>query len=345
MSKIAVLTDLHFGVKKQSQFIHDYFNLFYENVFFPYLKKNNIKTVVDMGDTFDNRRFVELTTIDWARKNFYDKLQKLGCKVHTIVGNHTAFYKNSNHINTPELLLQSYSNVSVYPDPTEVELEGLPVLFIPWINNDNEEKTLQMISKSKSKIVMGHLELNGFVAHKGHIMEDAREPNIFNKFHKVFSGHYHTRSDNGKVFYIGNPYEIYFNDVDEVRGFMVFDTETLEHNYIDNPYKLHYQLYYDEDNLIIPSDLYNKVVKVIVNKKNSVKKFEKFIENINDQEPYELRIIENIEIPSVDNLETFESEDTMSILNTYIEDVDIELDKSKIKSIINSVYTEALQIV
>ena len=344
MSKVVIISDQHFGCKKQSQFIHDYFLQFYENVFFPYIKNNNIKTIIDMGDTFDNRRFLELTTIQWAKNNYYDKLYDLGCGVHTIVGNHTSYFKNTNSINTPELLLSSYSNIKVYPNPCEVDIGRLKVFFIPWINNENETTTAELIKKSKAKVAMGHLELNGFVAHKGHIMEDAREPDLFNKFYKVFSGHYHTRSDNGKIFYIGNPYEIYFNDVDEVRGFAVFDTETLEHEYVNNPYKLHYQLYYDENNLTVPQDLYNKIVKVIVNKKTSVKKFETFIEDINNQEPHELRIIENSEVPSIEDFQVVENEDTMSILNTYVDETEIELDRSKIKSILNEVYQSALQL-
>jgi hypothetical protein len=177
-------------------------------------------------------------------------------------------------------------------------------------------------------------------------MEDSRDADPFFKFEKVFSGHYHTRSDNGKIFYLGNPYEIYFNDVDDVRGFTILDTETLEHYHVDNPYKLHYQIVYDEDRIRVPKDLEGKLVRVVVRNKKSVKLFERFIQKINDQGPFELKIIESLEnIIDSSAIERIESEDTMSILHSYVDECDITLDKSKIKNIINQLYVSSMDAV
>ena len=120
--KLAIITDQHFGARKGADYIHRYFKKFYDNTFFPYLEKNKIDTVVDMGDTFDNRRNIDLATLEWSKKNYYDRLQAMGIKVHTIVGNHTAYYKDTNEINTVELLLKEYDNVEVYSEPTEITL-------------------------------------------------------------------------------------------------------------------------------------------------------------------------------------------------------------------------------
>ena len=65
---------------------------------------------------------------------------------------------------------------------------------------------------------------------------------------RVFSGHYHHRSSQDNIHYLGNPYEIYWNDVNETRGFHVFDTETLEHTPINNPYRMFYKISYNDDN-------------------------------------------------------------------------------------------------
>ena len=138
--KVAIITDQHFGSRKSSKFLHDYFKKFYDEIFFPYLKENNIKTVIDMGDTFDNRRSIDLWALEWAKENYYDRLQQMGVTVHTIVGNHTAYYKNTNSVNTVDLLLKQYENVKVYSEATEVKLDKLKVLFIPWINQENEDK-------------------------------------------------------------------------------------------------------------------------------------------------------------------------------------------------------------
>ena len=66
--KIAIITDQHFGARKGSKAFHSYFKKFYDNVFFPYLEEHKIDTVIDMGDTFDNRRSIDLWSIDWAKE-------------------------------------------------------------------------------------------------------------------------------------------------------------------------------------------------------------------------------------------------------------------------------------
>jgi hypothetical protein len=133
--------------------------------------------------------------------------------------------------------------------------------------------------------------------------------------------------------------------VDEDRGFIVFDTETLEHEYINNAYKLHYQIYYeDNDPKQLNEEQYeDKIVKVIVRRKTNVKKFEQFIDKLNRANVAELKIIETTEIPDIENFESLEAEDTFSILNRYVDDAEIELDKSKVKSIISDLYRTALE--
>ena len=133
--KVAIISDQHFGARKSSKFLHDHFKRFYDDIFFPYLEEHNIKVVVDMGDTFDNRRSIDLWALEWAKENYYDRLRDMGITVHTIVGNHTAYYKNTNSVNSVGLLLKQYDNVIVYPEVTEVKLGNLNTLFIPWINN------------------------------------------------------------------------------------------------------------------------------------------------------------------------------------------------------------------
>lgn len=342
--KVCLLTDTHWSARKSSKLFQDYFELFYKNIFFPTLEKNNITTVLHLGDAFDNRRYIDYDGLAWTHRVVLEPLNRYD--THLITGNHDIFLKNSNKINSPDLLLKSYSNIKTYSEVSEIQIDNLNILLIPWINPENEEFVYRKIKESTATVAMGHLELNGFIAHKGHIMEDAREPDMLSKFKKVFSGHYHTRSDNGKIYYMGNPYEIYFNDVDDVRGFVIFDTETLEHEHVNNPYKLHYQIQYDEDRIINLKDLENKIVRVIVKNKKSVRKFEKFLDKINDQNPYELKIIENVEVVNIENLEDIASEDTISILNTYVDDTDdITLDKSKIKTIINDLYKSAMDMV
>jgi DNA repair exonuclease SbcCD nuclease subunit len=342
--KVAILTDSHYGARKGSKFIHDYFELFYKNVFFPALEEYGVQTVIHMGDAFDSRKSIDYQSLQWAKRVVFEPLSKY--EVHMIVGNHDCYYKNTNEVNSPELLLEDYSNIQKYSSPQTVKVGGIDITFIPWICSKNYEETLQHIKKTKAKVAMGHLELNGFRAHRGHTMEDGMDASVFDKFKKVFSGHFHTRSDNGKIFYLGNPYEIYWNDVNDTRGFHIFDTETLEHTPINNPYKLFYNIYYEDTpyQMFDATEYENKIVKVIVRKKSKAKNFEKFIDKLYSIGVQDLKIIENFEIQDTEEFQIEEDENTLSILNRYIDESEIQLDRKIVKSLIQNIYKQACEV-
>lgn len=342
--KICVISDTHWTARKSSKYLHDYFELFYKNIFFPTLEKEGISTIVHMGDAFDNRKSIDFWGLNWTKKVVLEPFKKY--KVHMIVGNHDIFLRNSNEINSPNLLLQDYKNIKTYSKPTEVNIGGLNIAFIPWICEENKQDTMKLLKSTKANIVMGHLELNGFQAYPGQIMEDGMSTDIFNKFDRVFSGHYHTRSNNGKIFYLGNPYEMYWNDVNDARGFHIFDTETFELTSINNPYRLFYIIYYEDTPYqTFDSRKYeNKIVKVIVRKKSKPKDFEKFIDKLHSNGVQELKIIENFTIQENEDFEIDETENTISILNRYIDDADVEYDKSIIKKILQSAYKESCEV-
>ena len=342
--KVAIITDTHYGARKGSKFLHDYFEKFYKDIFFPALEDNNITTVIHMGDAFDSRKSIDYQSLEWAKRVVFDPLKSYD--VHMIVGNHDCYYKNTNEVNSPELLLQTYSNIKTYSEISEVAIDNLQVLFIPWINAENFESSVKSIKDSTSKVAMGHLELNGFRAHRGHTMEDGMASALFEKFDRTFSGHYHTRSDNGRIFYLGNPYEMFWNDVNDPRGFTIFDTETLEHTHIENPYKLFHNIYYEDTPLQLFKfkEYEGKIVKVIVRKKTEPKQFEKFIDKLYSVGVQDMKIIENFQIHESEDFEVDEEENTISILNRYIEESDLELDKGVVKKILQDLYRQSCEV-
>ena len=345
--KVAIITDQHFGCRKNSKVFHDYFLKFYNDVFFPTIEKEGITTVIDMGDTFDSRKGIDFSALAWSKVNYFDRLEKLGCTVHTIVGNHTAYYKNTNEVNAIDLLLREYDNIHIYSEATEIKVDKLNILLVPWINNENEKTTLKLIEKTSCPVTMGHLELKGFRIHRGYVMESGTDCNLFKKFERVFSGHYHTRSNQDNIYYLGNPYEIYWNDLEDNRGFHLFDTDTLEHTPINNPYSLFYNIYYEDNDYqtFDTREYEGKIVKLIVRKKTNPKKFEKFVDKLYNSNVHELKIIENFVIQESEDFEAFESEDTLSILNRYIEEAEINLDKSTVQKMIQEIYQEACELV
>jgi len=342
--KLAIITDSHYGARKGSKHLHDYFELFYKNVFFPYLEENGITTVVHMGDIFDSRKSIDYQSLEWAKRVVFEPLKKY--KVYAITGNHDCYYKDTNYVNSPELLLKDYTNIKTYSKATEIKIDKLKILLLPWINSENYEESCEVIDQSKAKITMGHLEINGFKATRGHIMETGMDVSVFNKFDKVFSGHFHTRSTDGKIHYLGNPYEMFWNDVNDTRGFHIFDTETLEHTPVDNPYKLFYNIYYEDTNykLFNTTEYESKIVKLIVRKKSKPKQFEKFIDKLYSAGIQELKIIENFNIQENEEFDIDEEESTISILNRYIDESEFEFDKNIIKGIFQDLYRQACEV-
>ena len=343
--KVAIITDTHYGAKKGSKYLHDYFELFYKNVFFPSLEEHGVEAVIHMGDAFDSRKSIDYQSLEWSKRVVFDHLKKYD--VHMIIGNHDTYYKSTNSVNSPGLLLQTYPNIKTYSEATEITVGGLKIMMLPWINPENQEKTFNQIKKTKAKVAMGHLELQGFRVNRNLIMEEnGLDSDIFKNFTKVFSGHYHTRSNNGRIFYLGNPYEMYWTDVNDTRGFHIFDTETLEHTPINNPYKLFYNIYYEDTpyQLFDATEYENKIIKVIVRKKSKPKDFEKFIDKLYTVGIQDLKIVENFDIQENEDFEIDEEENTMSILNRYIDEAELELDKSIIKNIFQDLYRQACEV-
>ena len=342
--RVAVITDTHYGARKGSTHLHNYFQLFYDNIFFPTLEREKIDTVIHMGDIFDSRKSIDYQSLEWSKEVVFEPLRKY--KVYAITGNHDCYYKNTNHVNSPELLLKDYSNISTFSKATEINIDGLDILLLPWINSENYDESLEAIQNSKSKIAMGHLEINGFKATRGHMMEDGMDTDVFSKFNAVYSGHFHTRSTDGKINYLGNPYEMYWNDVNDTRGFHIFDTDTITHAPINNPYKLFYNVYYEDTpyQTFDSTPYENKIVKVIVRKKTNPKQFQKFIDKLYATGIQDLKIIENFELIEGEDFEMDEDENTLSLLNRYIDESEFHLDKNIIKGIFQDLYRQACEV-
>ena len=243
--KIALITDTHFGARNDNLNFNEYFYKFYEELFFPYLEENDITTVIHLGDVMDRRKFISYRIAKDFRERFLDRFQKIN--LHMLVGNHDTYYKNTNDVNSlQELVSGKYDNIKVYSKATEVNFDGCKILFVPWINADNVAHTTKMLKTSDAQICMGHLELSGFEMQKGMVMDHGWDKEVFNRFDTIMSGHYHHKSDDGQVFYLGTPYEIYWNDWDDPKGFHVFDTDKRELERIVNPHKIFSKIYYDD---------------------------------------------------------------------------------------------------
>lgn len=347
--KIALITDTHWGIRNDSIFFHDTTKSFLDNIFFPHLKNENIKTVIHLGDLVDRRKYINFLTSNRVRKDFLLPLQLMDIDTHIIVGNHDCFYKNTNEVNAlRELVAGKYNNIKIYSSTTEVEFDGLNILFIPWICEENKEETFTRIKATNAQICMGHLELAGFQMYKGIVSAEGLSPKIFSKFDSVFSGHYHHRSNDGNIFYLGSHAEFTWSDYNDPRGFHVFDTKTRKLDFIENPYRVFRKIFYKGAETVKDEIDYSKsIVKIIVQNKDNPYLFDQFVESIEKQNPIELQIVEdhlNLDVEENDSLVN-EAESTIDIFKKYIDITDISKnDKNELQQVILDLYNEALTV-
>ena len=347
--KVAIITDQHFGARNDSIAFLDFFQKFYDNTFFPTLDASGIDTVLILGDTFDRRKYVNFYALDRAKKMFFDKLEERGITVYMLAGNHDTYFKNTNEVNSPNLLLAEYPNIEVIDNPKTINVNGFEVCMLPWICPENYTQSIDEIKNTTSTLCMGHLEIAGFAMYRGMESHEGFSAETFNKFDMVFSGHYHHRSNDGNIYYLGNPYELTWQDYNDPRGFHLFDFTTRQLNFVENPYRMFERIEYsDRENEPInldELDLKEKFVKLIVLEKTDFYKFDKFIQKLYNKGCHEIKIVEDFsEFEAGEINEEINLEDTVSVLSNYIESIETDVDKEKIKSYMRGLYTEAINI-
>lgn len=343
MTKIALITDTHWGARGDSVIFANYFGDFYYKHFFPYLKENNIDRIFHLGDIVDKRKNINYVTSRYL-KTFVKTCDDNNIRLDVLIGNHDASMKNTNEYNSmEELYSHSRYDIHYYSSPQEIEIDGVKIALLPWICSGNYSESMEFIKNTRAQILFGHLEIQGFEMYRGYKNDHGMKASIFDKFDIVCSGHFHHKSSSGNIHYLGAPYEITWGDWNDPRGFHVFDTETREFTYIENKYKMFHKIYYNEDNMETELDKYkNSHVKVIIEKRTDNEKFDKFFSSLEKVGLSDLQVIEDphLDIDYDDTIE--EVEDTRILLHSVIESIDIKVDKNRLKSEMDNIYNEAL---
>ena len=342
--KLLLITDQHFGVRNDNKHFINHYKKFYGKVVIPFIKAHNIEHIFCLGDTFDKRKSINFNSLDECREMWFDPLREMGVRMDMLVGNHDIYYKNTLRVNAPDELLGEYHNIHVIKEPTNITYDDLDVLCLPWICDDNLEETFRAIKQSKSTVCMGHLELNGFEAHPGHVMERGMDHSVFKKFKKVFTGHYHSKSHKDNIYYLEIPTNFTGMTSDVKEAFHVFDTTTLKTTHYRNPFDVFVKLYYN-NGVSLPNerDVEGTFVKLIVEDKGDYAKFDYAVKRLQDMNIADLKIVEDLSIAGT-GVDVLETEDTLTLLDTYIDEIDLQVSKDNVKSVMRSLYMEASAI-
>ena len=353
MTKVALITDTHFGARNDSRVFAKYFSKFWSEIFFPYIDNHSIDHVIHLGDIVDRRKYINYVTADNLKKDFIHPLKERNIKFWCLIGNHDIYYRNSLEINALDQLYGLDENINLITEAQEINIDGCDLLLVPWICKDNWNSTWSAIKKSRSQVMLGHLELNGFEMHRGAVCDTGFDLEEFHKFDMVLSGHFHHKSSNDNIYYLGCPYEITWSDYNDPKGFHVFDTVTRELEFIKNPHSMFYKFDYNDSNMKIEelddmdlSLFENSYMKVIIQNKTNPYLFDLFIDRLTKAGVHDLQIVEDLFNLDMDNESDIidEAKSTMEMLDSYVEQIETSVSKKKLKGLFQSLYNEALAL-
>lgn len=349
--KIALINDTHAGARGDSLVFNEYFMKFWENIFFPYLEENNIKHIIHLGDVVDRRKFINFVTLNSWRTRFFDRMRNGGITMDVIVGNHDVTYKNTNEINAMDELFHGYNNINVYKEPVDKKYGNVVCSLIPWINSSNYDHVLNYLNNSKTKIVFGHFEISGFEMDRDNVCHEGLDSKLFEKFYSVYSGHFHHRSNNGNISYLGNQYEMTWADYHDQRGFHIFDTDTLDVSFIPNPYSIFHKIYYNDTEQNMEywtsfdySKYENTYVKIVVVNKTNTYQFDLMMDNLYKIAPADISVVDDIADITISDDVVDQTEDTLTILSSYIDQLTFDVNSDKLKGLLRTLYVESLEM-
>lgn len=349
MKRICILGDTHFGCRNDLTLFHKHFEKFYDLMIADLLDQD-IKHIFQLGDLFDRRKYINFQSLRESRRYFFDRLQEHQITLHTLVGNHDIFYRETLEINSQSMVLGEYGNVWTYDKPTTQLLSACntSIDIIPWICKDNEEQIKEFIANSKSELCFGHFEIDTFQMYRGVESHGGLPIKLFDRYELVCSGHYHTRSQRENIVYVGTPYEMTWQDHNDPKGYHIFDTETRTLEFRQNPHTIFVRLEYDDTKPMLDLDgidIRDCFVKLIVVNKTDLYKFDQYVQKLYGKKAYEIKIVEDLsEFTDGEIGEEIDLEDTMDVLSNYIDSIETDADKEKIKTYLKSLYIEAINI-
>lgn len=260
--KYGLMTDIHFGMKKNSKIILDWqMEAFYKS--FRIFKENGVESIVILGDVFDNRINNSTYIKHIFRTRFLDPLRRDFKNIYFIIGNHDMFYRNKRECNIIyELVGDRYDNVHVIEDITRID----NIVMIPWICKEYDIHTIIRERKSGG-IVLGHLEINGFrMTSGGKVCDDGLNASVFKGFDMVLSGHFHLREKIQNIQYLGTMIGLTWGEFHGEHGVHILDSTKEELEF----YPLNINMFETmkfENKIYSPEELElyrNKIVKILV---------------------------------------------------------------------------------
>jgi len=271
--KITMSTDWHFG-KSNGRFDNIILNGIIEQC--NYAKDNNIKVMINLGDTLDVKQSITTSTMNYLAKAF-QLINETFDKVYVLVGNHDMSKKTYNNDGHNLHIFSGYSNIEVIDTPKIISIFDSDFYFMPYFPNDY----LKNHTFEKARYLCAHIEVQGFMLNQFVKAEDGLNMQaITNIYDNVFLGHFHKRQSRGNVSYIGNMCRFFYGENDEERGWTILDVENNDYEFVEyqHPkmykFKLSTLMNLDEDlnDIFEPGDN----LKLVIDKQLKYSELEEF---------------------------------------------------------------------
>jgi Calcineurin-like phosphoesterase len=211
--KVAVCTDIHFGLKSNSlihnQDCSDFIDWFIETA-----RANGCETGMFLGDWSHQRAAINMQTLQYSLHSL-EKLSRAFERFYFIPGNHDLYYRDKRDIYSTEWA-KHIPNIVIVND----FFKDGDVIIAPWLVGDDHKK----LAKMSARYMFGHFELPHFKMNAMVEMPDHGELKVenFSGIESVYSGHFHLRQQKKNINYIGNCFPHNFADAgDDQRGMMI----------------------------------------------------------------------------------------------------------------------------
>ena len=322
--KIAMIADLHFGIKKADPTIMESQLRFFKEQFVPELNASGIKDIWILGDVFDTRQAINTSVIYNVIDLFNETLKDFNIKI--IVGNHDMYLTTDVGI-TSLKILSVLPHVTIYDKQTTLEIDGKKILMQPWIVDYAQEDLI----KGKYDYAFMHADIIGFDMGGGRLSESgliAKE--LLKKVDAVYTGHYHNgihrQFEKGKsVTYLGAPYQLTRIDRGGTRGYHILDIATGERTMVENKVSMKFtrHVYPDVNLEVIPGNVVDLDIPAEYN--DQTKKISVLVTKLERLKPaYPVNI--NY-LPSEDDTEEIIDTENLNIITlfkNYISQVELE---------------------
>ena len=283
--KVCCVADLHIGVHQNSIFWHET-ALKWAQWLKSELDAKGIRDIFILGDVYHYRDEVAVNTIHVVNqilstwKDF---------NITILVGNHDAFYKDRSDINSLSIL-NGKNNITVIDKPVTYTVYGKKLTFLPWGSNIDD--------LPKTDIMFGHLEIESFKMNTFKLCDHGtKTSDLLDKAKLILTGHFHLRDervyDNGKIIYVGNPFEMDFGDTGTTKGYYILDIPKSDYMFYENTVSpKHKKLSLTElsNTDDVKKTVGNNIIKIIVDKKVNTDKIDTLIKKISTFNPFSLSV-------------------------------------------------------